>query len=452
METAIQTLEEKFLSTFEAHLSKIEEACGDSVNKHRAAARDKFAELGLPTRALEDFQHTDVSKFFDAGYKTDFAHKPESTDLYQVFKCDVPNLNSHLVFTVNGWYYSKNLLSSGLPEGVIIESFAKASKDYPELFEKYYNKQAGESTDGSVHMNTMMAQDGLFIYIPKGVVMEQPVQIINILNSQDELLSNQRGLFVIEENAQAKVLICDHTETHNHYTSNHVREIFAAENAVFDYYLIENQHNRVRQIISTFTDQKANSNVLTNIITLHNGKTRNNSFVKLDGEGAEAHLYGMALTDKDQHVDNFSFIDHAIKNCTSTELFKNVLDDQSTGAFRGRILVREGASKTLAYQTNNNVCMSKNAKMNTKPQLEIYNDDVKCSHGATTGQIDENAMFYMRARGIDEGEARLLLMYAFCDDVIENIRLESLRERIKDLVEKRFRGELSKCAGCAICN
>ncbi len=452
MDTITQHIEEVYLSSFESNKADITKACHETVNKEREAAKSKFAELGFPSQKLEDFQYTDVKGFFNLGHQLDFKHKPEVDDLYQVFKCDVPNLNSHLVFTVNGHFYEKHLVGNTLPDGVVVDSLAKASNDYPELFEKYYNKQAGASDDGSVHFNTMMAQDGLFIHIAKNVVMETPIQIINILTGDQEMTANQRGLFIIEENAQAKVLVCDHTESHTAFTSNHVREIYAAQNAVFDYYLIENQHNRVRQVISTFIDQQAHSNVLTNIITLHNGKTRNNSFVALNGEGAEAHLYGMALSDKDQHVDNFSFIDHAVKNCTSTEHFKNVLDDQSSGAFRGRILVREGASKTMAYQTNNNICLSNDAKMNTKPQLEIYNDDVKCSHGATTGQIDESAMFYMRARGISESEARLLLMYAFCDEVIENIRLESLRERITELVEKRFRGELSKCAGCAICN
>jgi len=207
----------------------------------------------------------------------------------------------------------------------------------------------------------------------------------------------------------------------------------------------------VSQVISTFIKQEASSNVLSNIVTLHNGITRNNTYVELAGEHAESHLYGMALTDKTQQVDNFTFIDHAKPNCTSTELFKYVLDDRSSGAFRGRILVRKDAQKTMAYQSNKNICMTPNAKMYTKPQLEIYADDVKCSHGATVGQLDESQVFYLRSRGIPESEALLLMMFAFTNEVIENIRLEPLKERIKELVEKRFRGELSKCVGCAIC-
>ena len=169
------------------------------------------------------------------------------------------------------------------------------------------------------------------------------------------------------------------------------------------------------------------------------------------GGHAVAHLCGMAIADKKQSVDNHTFIDHAVPHCTSNELFKYVLNDSSTGSFSGRILVREGAQKTSAYQTNRNLCATKEAHMYTKPQLEIYADDVKCSHGATVGQLDENALFYLRSRGIPEAEARMLLMFAFTNDVIENVRMDALKDRLRQLVEKRFRGELDKCAGCNIC-
>ena len=191
--------------------------------------------------------------------------------------------------------------------------------------------------------------------------------------------------------------------------------------------------------------------MLVNGITLHNGYTRNNFTITLEGEGAETHLYGMAVADKRQAVDNFTFIDHKAAHCTSDELFKYVLEDSATGVFNGRILVRQGAQKTSAIQTNRNLCTTKEAHIYTQPQLEIYADDVKCSHGATTGQLDTNALFYMRSRGIPEAEARMLLMVAFTHDVIEKVRIESLRERLHKMVERRFRGTLDKCAGCRIC-
>ncbi len=447
-----KNIESDYLQIWETNKDAIYSTCSDHVNSFREGAYHLFKETGFPTTSFEDYQYTNVRTAFSKDYGVDLKHLPLDFNLHDVFKCDVPQLDTHLIFLVNGWYYRKNVSNEGLPKGVIITSFAKASKEHPEIVEKYYNKLADKSEDPMVNFNTMFAQDGLFIYVPKGVIIEKPIQIINILNTNVDLMANQRGLFVIEDGAQAKILVCDHTMTSQHFASNHVRELFVGKDAVLDYYLIENQHNHVNQIITSFIRQDSNSNVLSNVITLNNGLTRNNTLVELAGEHAESHLYGMSLTDKNQHIDNFTFINHAVPNCTSTELFKNVLDDFSTSAFRGRILVAKDAQKTLAYQTNRNICMTPDAKAYTKPQLEIYANDVKCSHGATVGQLDESALFYLRSRGISEKEARLLLMFAFTHEVIENIRLEPLKERIRDLVEKRFRGELSKCVGCAICN
>ena len=186
-------------------------------------------------------------------------------------------------------------------------------------------------------------------------------------------------------------------------------------------------------------------------MTLHNGITRNTTEVTLAGRGAEVNLLGMAIEDKQQRVDNHTFIDHAVPDCTSNELFKYVLDDSAVGAFAGKVLVREGAQHTSSQQTNRNLCATREAHMYTQPQLEIYADDVKCSHGATVGQLNEDALFYMQQRGIPQKEARLLLMFAFVNEVIDEIRLEALKDRLHHLVEKRFRGELNKCQGCAIC-
>ncbi|MEG2947341.1 MAG: Fe-S cluster assembly protein SufD, partial [Bacteroidales bacterium] len=226
-------------------------------------------------------------------------------------------------------------------------------------------------------------------------------------------------------------------------------EIFVGEGAYFDYYELEENTIQTKRVASTFVHQDANSNVLTNSITLTNGVTRNNFYVTFAGEGAESHLSGMAIADGEQHVDNFTFIDHAVPHCHSNELFKYVLNDEAQGSFAGRILVREGADKTEAYQSNKNLCATDKARMFTRPELEIYADDVKCSHGATVGQLDNQALFYLRSRGISEPEARMLLMYAFSSDVLDQIRLEPLKERLRMLVEKRFRGELAKCRTCA---
>ena len=321
-----------------------------------------------------------------------------------------------------------------MPEGVIFGSLKEVARQHPELVKKYYGKLADTSKDGVTAFNTTFAQDGVIFYVPKNVVVEKPIQLVNILRADVNFMVNRRVLIILEDGAQARLLICDHAMDNVNFLATQVIEVFAGENTVFDLYELE-----------------ANSNVLLNGMTLHNGTTRNTTEVLLAGEGAEINLCGMAIADKNQHIDNNTSIDHAVPNCTSNELFKYVLDDQSIGAFAGLVLVRPDAQHTNSQQTNRNLCATRDARMYTQPQLEIYADDVKCSHGATVGQLDENALFYMRSRGINEKEARLLLMFAFVNEVIDTIRLDALKDRLHLLVEKRFRGELNRCQGCAIC-
>jgi Fe-S cluster assembly protein SufD len=213
---------------------------------------------------------------------------------------------------------------------------------------------------------------------------------------------------------------------------------------------VQNEHNAACKITHTFIHQEKNSLTSSNNITLHGGLIRNSTCHYLGGEGAESFSYGLFLTDKWQHVDNYVNVEHAFPHCTSNQLFKGVLDDMSTGAFNGRILVQPGAQKTLAYQRNNNILLTDDAKMDTKPQLEIFADDVKCSHGATIGQLDGDALFYLQSRGINKREARLMLMFGFAHEVIQNIKIEALRERMDNLVMQRLKGELSRCASCMV--
>jgi Fe-S cluster assembly protein SufD len=229
-----------------------------------------------------------------------------------------------------------------------------------------------------------------------------------------------------------------------------VTEVFVGDNSYFDYYKLESSGNKSVSLDSFFLSQGKDSNVLINDMTLQNGFSRNNLKIDLNGMGAELALCGMVIGDAEQHVDNYTVVNHNVPNCTSKELFKYVLNDASVGAFSGRVYVAKDAQKTAAYQTNKNICVGKEAKMFTEPQLEIYADDVKCSHGASTGQMDETALFYLRSRGIPEAEAKMLLMFAFVSDVIENIRIDSLQDKIRLMVEKRFRGELPQCKGCNV--
>ena len=326
----------------------------------------------------------------------------------------------------------------------------RAWKEDTELVEKYYGKMADPAKDPLVALNSAFAQDGIFIYIPDHVVIEKPIQIINLLRSEEDLYVTLRNLVIVGKNSQVKLMFCDHTLAVYSFIANYLTEVHMAEDSVVDIYGIQNQHNGTAYLNGIFVRQEKNSQLITNTISLHGGLTRNHLHTDLQGEHANAALFGLALTDKDQHCDTFTSIEHAQPGCQSNQIFKNVLDDNSTGAFTGRIHVMPGAKKTEAFQRNNSVLLTKAARMNTKPQLVIDNDDVKCSHGATVGQINEEALFYLQTRGINEKEARLMLMFAFAHEVLTNIRVEQLRQSIDRLVNKRLRGEVSRCHDCKL--
>ena len=297
----------------------------------------------------------------------------------------------------------------------------------------------------------MLAQDGLFIYVPKHVKVDRTIQVINILRADVELMVNRRVLLVLEEGAELKLLFCDHAADNRQFLTTQVIEVYVGEGAQLELNCLEETHLKNTRVSNVYIDQQANSRVNHNVITLHNGITRNRLDLVFKGEGAECHCNGCVIADKDQHVDNNTLIDHRVPHCTSNELYKYVLDDNAVGAFAGRVLVRQEAQKTVSQETNQNLCATKTAHMFTQPMLEIYADDVKCAHGSTVGQLNSDALFYMQQRGISKREGKLLLQFAFVNEVIDKMELAPLRDRLHHLVEKRFRGELNKCEGCQLC-
>ena len=421
------------------------------LNALRAEAFAHFERLGFPSLQGEDYKYTDVAKAFAPDYGLNLNRLDIPVNPYDVFRCDVPNLSTSLYFVVNDVFYNKELPKAHLPEGVYAGGLMEFARLYPELAARYYGHGASMEDNALVALNTMLAQDGFVFYVPRGVVVERPVQLVNIFRSDVDTMANRRLLFIVEEDAEAKLLVCDHSIDDVKFLANQVVEIFAGENAHVDYYDLEESSASTSRFSSLYVRQAGNSNVVVNGVTLTNGLTRNNYYVSLDGEGATLTLSGMSVLDGEQQLDTYSLVSHNVPRCTCNELFKNVLNDHAVGAFSGRILVKEGAEKTSAYQTNRNLCATRECRMYSKPQLEIYADDVKCSHGMTTGQLDDAALFYMQSRGIPREEARMLLSVAFTADVIEQIRLDALRDRLHRLVEKRFRGELAKCEGCRIC-
>lgn len=443
--------EQQYIELFSQCQEMVNSHSAEVLNAHREKAFEHFTHTGFPTRKQENYKYTDVCACFSPDYGLNLSRVDFPVNPYEVFRCDVPNMSTSLYFVVNDTFDRHEHPSASLPEGVLFGSLKEMADTHPDLVRTYYGQLAQTEKDGIVAFNTMFTQDGVFMYVPKGVVIDRPIQLVNILRADVDTMVNRRVLIILEEGAQAKLLMCDHAMDDVNFLSTQVIEVFVKENAVFDLYELEETHNKTIRFNHLFVHQSAGSNVLLNGMTLHNGTTRNTTHVTLAGKGAEVNLCGMAIADKKEQIDNHTFIDHQESDCTSNELFKYVLDDSAVGAFAGKVLVRPGAQRTVSQQTNRNICATREARMYTQPQLEIYADDVKCSHGATVGQLDENALFYMRQRGISQKEARLLLMFAFVNEVIDCIRMDALKDRLHLLIEKRFRGELNKCQGCAIC-
>ncbi len=439
-----------FITIFRENRDRIDSGSAPLMNRFRGEALEHFRQLGLPSDKSEDYRYARIESLFDKDLAHSFSVNKVSFNILDIFNCDIPDLDTNLILLVNGKYYNPKKPLIELEGGIIAGSMAEAAAKMPDLVGKYYNSMAGESDDGLVAMNTAFSQDGVFIYMPEGAVLKKPLQVVNIMIHETDLMAQHRSLIIAEENSSAKLVVCDHTLSASSFLTNSVTEIHAAAGANFSLSKIQNEHNGSAQISHTFIKQKKESSVFTNTISLHGGFIRNNISARLDEEGCENNALGLYLTDKKQYIDNFVRIDHAMPGCQSNQLFKGVLDDQASGSFNGIILVRENAQKTNAYQANNNILLTDDARINSRPQLEIYADDVKCSHGSTVGQLDDNALFYMRSRGIPEREARLMMMYAFAYEVIGRIDVKPLRKRIDDLVNKRLRGELSRCNNCAM--
>ena len=464
MNFMITSSEQQYIELYEQARQMIFDHAPEAMNAVRDEAFERFKAQGFPSRKVERYKYTDIQKLFAPDYGLNLNRLTIPVDPYKAFRCDVPNLSTSLYFVVNDMFYGGARSEEGgvripnstpkLPEGVIICSLKELSSlhtPHSSLLERYYAKLAKTSEDAVTALNTMLAQDGLFVYVPKNVKVDRAIQVINILRGDVDLMVNRRVLIVLEEGAELKMLFCDHAADDRNFLATQVIEAYVGENASLDLYCLEETHAKNVRVSNVYIDQQANSRVNHNVITLHNGITRNKLDLTFSGEGAECQCYGCVIADKQQHVDNNTLITHKVPHCTSNELYKYVLDDKATGAFAGKVLVEHGAQKTSSQMTNQNLTATREARMYTQPMLEIYADDVKCAHGSTVGQLNDAALFYMRQRGISLDEAKLLLQNAFINEVIDHMQLEPLRDRLHYLVEKRFRGELNKCDGCKLC-
>lgn len=437
----------QYIDLYHQVKERIDAHSAPALNALRPQAADILASVTLPKQGADNYENCDLKEMLgpDYGINIDDVNinvKPENT-----FRCDMPMTGNSPILSLN----DRTLIPDNfpeMPEGVLVGSLRSIAREHPGLVEKYYGRLA-DLGNPVVALDTLLARDGFMLYVPKNVTLENPLQLINILGATQPLMAVRRVLIVLEDNAKAKLLVCDHTQREEvNFLSLQTVELYVGKNAELHYYDLEESSQRTSRISSLYLRQEADSRVVIDGMTLFNGVTRNEYYCDFAGENADLKLYGMAIEDRQRKVSTYSRINHAVPHCISNELFKMSADGESRCAFTGRIIVRPGSVKTEAYQACRNLLAADTARIEARPELEIYNDDVKCSHGCAIGQLDETQVFYMRSRGIPEPQARLLLRQAFMADVIDLVDIPGLRDRLHLLVEKRFAGAEAACSNC----
>ncbi len=437
MQTAEKiNLKDKFVTAYD-RFAEIYKSNNAFVNEQRAKAIQRFAALGLPTKRNEEYKYANVDTLLRTDFELDY--NPDSRlDKETVDSLFVTGLDAHKIVLVNG-VYSDELSDTIAEEGITVCSLTDAFEKYPVTVEKHFTNYTTGETDGFSALNMAFAHHGVYIHVAAKTVAAKPIWVLNIGKAKNNTLLQSRNLIVVERFAQAELVsFFASIEGENTTLSNTVSEVYVGHNANLKHYRIQNGNTNAAQVLTSEVFVEANANYITNNITLSGGWVRNNLNISLNGAAGHAELYGLYLPVGKQLVDNHTLVDHRAPNCTSNELYKGIVDDEGTAIFNGKVFVRKDAQKTNAYQSNKNILLTDTATVNTKPQLEIYADDVKCSHGSSTGSLDTEAMFYLRSRGIDETNAKALLMYAFANDIINHIEIAPLREYVDSIISQRF--------------
>jgi Fe-S cluster assembly protein SufD len=429
--------EDRFVAAFERLEGHTLNGSNARIQGLRKEAIQSFSMLGIPTRKSEAWKYTNIEKALRHDYKIQPAFKT-AVQPFDVERFLIPGLDAYLVVLVNGRYNEELSRTGNLPEGVMISGFARAAETHAQVVDAHFARYADIHTEPLVALNTAFTQDGLFIYVPKGTEVERPVHILNLVQADEDVLLQPRNLVIVEEASSLRLIETLHTAGAAKTLTNAVTELRAGPYARTELYKLQDGGAAASLIDSVQVYQEASSNCSVYTFTFSGNLVRNNLSFLPDAEHCESHLFGLFLGKGQMHVDNHTLVDHAMPNCFSNELYKGVLDDESTGVFNGKVYVRRDAQKTNAYQSNKAIVLTESAKMYSKPELEIYADDVKCSHGATTGQLDPEAVFYLRSRGLSEPHARAMLLLAFARDVLENVKLEPLREYLDEAVHSRF--------------
>jgi Fe-S cluster assembly protein SufD len=446
--------EARFLQAFEGLSEEAKNSTGEAVTSRRRRAIERFAELGVPTNQLEAYKYTNVAKALRDEYRLAPAEAVPRATPQQVEALLLPDLDAHLAVTVGGRFSEKLSQIGDVPSGAFVGSFAEGGRQHPEVFDAHYGQYAGFEDERSEQnamtaLNTAFAADGLFVYVPEGTFLGKPVFALHLPSASpngrpEPLFAQPRHLFVVEEGAQARVIEMhrspeDYAVVSGGFT-NVVREAYVGAHGQFDHYVVQDEGAGASQHTTFGARHETESIFDTLTVTLSGGLVRNNLTLTPADEFCESHLNGLYLGSGEMHVDNRTIVEHAAPDCVSNQLYKGILSGEATGVFNGRVHVHRGAQRINAYQSNKNIVLERSAQIYSKPELEIYADDVECSHGSTTGQLDEEAIFYLRSRGIPEARARTILLGAFARDVIENVRSEPLADWLTDEVNARFGG------------
>lgn len=402
----------------------------------RRSALKQFDLLGFPTIRHEEWKYSNVNGLFKEAFDLDDTTTLTANDLDPL---EIPNLDGNIIYIVNGRYHPELSRIISPESQVQITSFAEAIKADPDFIGSHFARYADYQENAFTALNTALANDGVVIRVPDNTTVEQPIILRYITDARDKNIAAQpRNLIAVGKNAEVMVAEAYRTLGDRSSFVNVVTEIALSRDARMQYYKVQNETEKAYHIGTTQVNQSDNSHFYSATVTLNGNFVRNNLNIVLNGQHAEAFMYGLYMPNGRQHVDNHTLVDHAMPNSYSKELYKGILDDNSTGVFNGKIFVRPDAQKTNAYQSCKNVVLSPGASMNTKPQLEIFADDVKCSHGTTTGKLNDEALFYMRSRGIPKDEARSLLLYAFSQDVLSQIKIQSIRDYLERVVTEKL--------------
>lgn len=442
------TVENTYLKALERWFEQLTPQFPKPIAQLKQAAMAQAKAMGLPDFNDEMWRQTQLLDILSRPYSLNYM--PADTAEKAVHTVEIEEKDTRIYYLSNGAFEQENKGLKTYDNGVIIGSMRKAILQYPDLFAKYFNKAKSKQDGFFKHLNTALFTDGLFVYVPKNVSVKQTVQLTHALGYQKNGAEFVRNLVVLEEGAELSMTYAEHSFGDKCSFSNAVNEFFIAANAHFKLYQVQNVNENAYIYHRDYFMQSANSSLKTHKVMFNGGWLRNEVYNALLEPGAHSDIQGLYTCDKGQQMENYVLVDHLAPHCESNELFKGILDDFSKAVFNGYIIVQPDAQKTLAYQSNNNIVLTDKAKMFSKPFLEIYADDVKCSHGSTLGQLDEKALFYMQQRGIKVENARSLLLYAFAAEVIDGIHIEHLRIALEDMIKRRLRGELSSCNDCIL--